>query len=117
MTMYKNNTTVKVDSCIVTITGLRDNESVSEKEILAYIKRSREKYNNETIKVESINLKFDGEEVEITAKFKDVPFERIRRITGYLVGTLDRFNNAKRAEVADRVKHSLGESLDINDLK
>jgi ribonucleoside-triphosphate reductase len=33
------------------------------------------------------------------------PFERIRRITGYLVGTLDRFNNAKRAEVRDRVKH------------
>jgi ribonucleoside-triphosphate reductase len=32
-------------------------------------------------------------------------FERIRRITGYLVGTLDRFNNAKRAEVRDRVKH------------
>ncbi|MEG1774545.1 MAG: anaerobic ribonucleoside-triphosphate reductase, partial [Oscillospiraceae bacterium] len=36
-----------------------------------------------------------------------VGFERIRRITGYLVGTLDRFNNAKRAEVADRVKHGL----------
>lgn len=35
-------------------------------------------------------------------------FERIRRITGYLVGTLDRFNNAKQAEVHDRVKHSLG---------
>ena len=34
-----------------------------------------------------------------------VPFERIRRITGYLVGTLDRFNNAKRAEEKDRVKH------------
>ena len=34
-----------------------------------------------------------------------VPFERIRRITGYLVGTLDRFNNAKRAEEHDRVKH------------
>jgi len=34
-------------------------------------------------------------------------FERIRRITGYLVGTLDRFNNAKRAEEGDRVKHSL----------
>ena len=32
-------------------------------------------------------------------------FERIRRITGYLVGTLDRFNNAKRAEVRDRYKH------------
>lgn len=36
-----------------------------------------------------------------------VPFERIRRITGYLVGTLDRFNNAKRAEEHDRVKHSV----------
>lgn len=34
-----------------------------------------------------------------------VKFERIRRITGYLVGTLDRFNDAKRAEVNDRVKH------------
>ena len=38
-------------------------------------------------------------------KEDDVPFERIRRITGYLVGTLDRFNNAKRAEEHDRVKH------------
>lgn len=36
---------------------------------------------------------------------KGVKFERIRRVTGYLVGTLDRFNNAKRAEVRDRVKH------------
>ena len=34
-----------------------------------------------------------------------VKFERIRRITGYLVGSVERFNNAKRAEVADRVKH------------
>ena len=38
-------------------------------------------------------------------------FERIRRITGYLVGTLDRFNNAKQAEVHDRVKHSLGTGM------
>ena len=36
-----------------------------------------------------------------------VPFERIRRITGYLVGTLDRFNDAKRAEEDDRVKHGM----------
>ena len=39
---------------------------------------------------------------------KGVPFERIRRITGYLVGSLDRFNNAKRAEEKDRVKHNVG---------
>ena len=36
---------------------------------------------------------------------KGVKFERIRRVTGYLVGTLDRFNNGKRAEEHDRVKH------------
>ncbi len=36
---------------------------------------------------------------------EDVPFERIRRITGYLVGTVDRFNDGKRAEERDRVKH------------
>ena len=36
-----------------------------------------------------------------------VGFERIRRITGYLVGTVDRFNNGKKAEERDRVKHSL----------
>lgn len=41
-----------------------------------------------------------------------VGFERIRRITGYLVGTLDRFNNAKRAEVNDRVKHSLSAGME-----
>lgn len=34
-----------------------------------------------------------------------VPFSRIRRITGYLVGDMDRWNDAKRAEEADRVKH------------
>ena len=38
---------------------------------------------------------------------KGVKFERIRRITGYLVGSLERFNNAKRAEEHDRVKHGI----------
>lgn len=39
---------------------------------------------------------------------KGVKFERIRRITGYLVGTMDKWNDAKRAEEHDRVKHGLG---------
>lgn len=38
-------------------------------------------------------------------------FERIRRITGYLVGTMDKWNDAKTAEEADRVKHSIGGSI------
>lgn len=37
-----------------------------------------------------------------------VPFERVRRITGYLVGASDRWNNAKKAELRDRVKHTIG---------
>ena len=41
-----------------------------------------------------------------------VGFERIRRITGYLVGTVDRFNNGKRAEERDRVKHGTKEILE-----
>ncbi len=45
---------------------------------------------------ETVSKKVVGEHVE---------FERIRRITGYLVGTVDRFNNAKKAEESDRVKH------------
>ena len=49
----------------------------------------------------------------MTAKTKNeklgqgVGFERIRRITGYLVGTMDKWNDAKRAEERDRVKHGL----------
>lgn len=38
---------------------------------------------------------------------KGVGFERIRRVTGYLSGDVKRFNNAKRAEEKDRVKHSI----------
>ena len=41
---------------------------------------------------------------------KGVRFECIRRVTGYLVGSLERFNDAKRAEEADRVKHGVGGS-------
>lgn len=40
-------------------------------------------------------------------KGKGIKFERIRRITGYLVGSLDKWNNAKRSEEKDRVKHGL----------
>lgn len=48
------------------------------------------------------------DEYGITPVFEKVPFQRIRRITGYLVGDLSRFNNGKLAEVQDRVPHSCG---------
>ena len=47
----------------------------------------------------------EKENKKIKTVGEGVKFERIRRITGYLVGTLDRFNNAKKAEVTDRVCH------------
>ena len=46
------------------------------------------------------------DEYGITPILEKMPFQRIRRITGYLVGDLNRFNNAKLQEVVDRVKHS-----------
>ena len=50
-------------------------------------------------------IKMDKEVKKVKTVGEGVKFDRIRRITGYLVGTLDRFNNAKKAEVADRVTH------------
>ena len=55
-----------------------------------------------------------GEEREIKTIGDGVGFERIRRITGYLVGTVDRFNDGKRAEEHDRVKHGTEELLKNN---
>lgn len=59
-------------------------------------------------KVVEISIRSTGtpDEYGITPVFERVPFQRIRRITGYLVGDLGRFNDAKRAEVEDRVKHT-----------
>ena len=46
-------------------------------------------------------------EIEMERLGDGVPFQRIRRITGYLTGTVDTWNNAKKAELADRVQHGL----------
>ena len=76
---------------------------LSEKETNEYIDRGLKKYGRalESITVTVVN----DEEVEIEYHLSNPTFERIRRITGYLVGTLDRWNDAKKAEEHDRVKH------------
>ncbi len=56
-------------------------------------------------KIEKLEILVDGDFVELTWHLAPQPFERIRRITGYLVGSMDRWNNAKTAEEKDRVKH------------
>ena len=59
-------------------------------------------------KINEITLKPDGDFIDISWVLEELPpFQRIRRITGYLVGTLDRWNDGKRAENDDRVKHGV----------
>ena len=88
-------------ACTVTVT----NGTLPQEEISAYISRATQKYG---VEPRHIDIKVDGEDVDLSYDLGTQPFQRIRRITGYLVGTLDRFNNAKRAEEHDRVKHSIG---------
>lgn len=85
----------------VNITGNADH-----KEAQAYVDYLEEKYGR---KLESLDIQIDGEYADLSYQFAHVPFERIRRITGYLVGTMDNWNDAKTAEERDRVKHSLDE--------
>lgn len=87
-------------SCEITVTG----GELPQEEINAYIARAKEMYGHEPL---SIDIRVDGDFVDLSYEFGRTPFQRIRRITGYLVGTLDRFNNGKRAEERDRVKHGI----------
>ncbi len=80
---------------------------LAQDEIDYYIDIAREKYPTKHLR--AMDLEVDGDYVNAKYHFSDVPFQRIRRISGYLVGTLDRFNNAKRAEEKARVKHSIGQ--------
>lgn len=74
----------------------------SEKEEQAYVDYLEKKHNR---KLKQLDIHIDGEYVDLNYKFEQVPFERIRRITGYLVGDMGHWNDAKTAEEKDRVKH------------
>lgn len=76
---------------------------MEQAEIDAYVNYLEEKFPEQ--RIDTLDLTIDGEDVDMKYTFENVPFDRIRRITGYLVGTVDRFNDAKKAEVRDRVKH------------
>lgn len=76
---------------------------MSHDELQAYVDHANNTYPHRN---GVVNITLDGDYVDLSYDFAPVPFQRIRRITGYLVGTLDRFNNAKRSEVKDRVKHT-----------
>ena len=83
-----------VNGTDVSVKGIPD---ISEAEIMNYIDYVQEK---------TEERRADGT-VALDYQLRPQKFERIRRITGYLVGTIDRWNDAKRAEEHDRVKHGL----------
>lgn len=83
-------------------------KTIPPEEVQEYIKYIQKKNPNRKIKKISINV--DGDYVDLSWELLEVPFERVRRITGYLVGDMSRWNYGKRAEEADRVKHGLKEA-------
>lgn len=93
-------------SAKITVKG----EAIGEKEQMAYVKYLESKHNR---KLKALVIEIDGDYANLTYEWEPVPFERIRRITGYLVGTMDHWNDAKTAEEADRVKHSVSPGLEV----
>lgn len=77
--------------------------TISNEELDKYVQRGCEMYPNILTGME---IDVEEDDVKITYHVSsNTPFERIRRITGYLVGTTEKWNNAKQSEEKDRVKH------------
>jgi hypothetical protein len=85
----------------ITVTG----GEMSAKEKSLYVEHIEKE--NPGRKIDWLKIQIDGEYVNLEYQLVPVKFDRIRRITGYLVGTMDRWNDAKCAEERDRVKHGI----------
>ena len=92
---------MNVDGVEIKADGLTD---ITEEEIRQYITYVQEETGKKPHKLTITPAESGYVNLEYTIHGQR--FERIRRITGYLVGTLDRWNNAKRQEEKDRVKHT-----------
>ena len=76
---------------------------LSKKEKQAYVEHIQKE--NPNTEIEWIEVTIDGEYVDLKYKVKPIPFDRIRRITGYLTGNTNTWNDAKKDELKDRVLH------------
>ena len=79
------------------------NVELCEKEIRQYLFYLRNKFKGQSL--EYLSIKIDGDYVDLNYRLIPKDFVRLRRITGYLTQDLKMWNNAKRAEERDRVKH------------
>ena len=77
--------------------------TIDRRELDAYVARANNKYPIGT--VQALDIHVDGEFVDLQYHLAPRPFSRIRRITGYLVGDMSHWNDARAAEERDRVKH------------
>lgn len=85
---------------------IRNVPHISKAEVLAYIALLTNEHGGTKPRKLIIGTDAYGRAV-LDYELQAIPFQRIRRITGYLVGGIERWNNAKRAEERDRVKHGL----------
>ena len=84
-----------------------DADDHSEEEAYAYVKHiaSLPHYKDRLDSIEHIYISFEEDEAVLEVVLESRPFERIRRITGYLVGSTDRWNYGKNKELNDRLMH------------
>lgn len=85
------------------------NTELTDAEIKLYIDRAR--LARPSAKLLKVTLVVDGEDVDITSEYEATPFERIRRITGYLVGRLNRTSPGKEAEIRERTTNNIDRDL------
>ena len=90
-----------IDNVSVTVL----NGTIPREEAEAYVARGRELHGNGLTEIIAKLDPDDPEMIDLEYIMLGKPFHRLRRITGYLVGNLGRWNNGKRAEERDRVKH------------
>lgn len=85
---------------------IKSNFKMSAKEQEYYLNALKKKEGTlDNISEVYFSLNKNNNDVDVDYTIKEPKFERIRRITGYLTGDLNRWNNAKQAEEHDRVKH------------
>ena len=92
-----------IDGVLVTVL----NGTIPREEAAAYVERGRELHGNSLREVVAKLDPDDPDMIDLEYIMLGKPFHRLRRITGYLVGSLGRWNNGKRAEERDRVKHGV----------
>lgn len=85
-----------------------DYEEHTNEEAYAYVQHISKSstYKDRLPEIERLYISFEDEDAILEVVMKSRPFERLRRITGYLVGSTDRWNDGKTAELKDRVVHS-----------